>query len=100
METARNQLPSGRRWGLIAAIAGGVVLIIAGGFAVINASPTESGAKAFFRECVEAQGGAVLDSMTIRIDRVGRRIIGGGIGNIDPDLVAACLDAIPHDTDP
>ncbi|VAW07267.1 hypothetical protein MNBD_ACTINO02-2503, partial [hydrothermal vent metagenome] len=45
METARNQLPSGRRWGLITAIAGGVVLVIAGGFAVINASPTESGAK-------------------------------------------------------
>jgi hypothetical protein len=99
VKTVRSQPPLGRRKGLIASLVGGVALVVAGGFAIINASPTESGAKAFFRECVEEQGGEVLDSMTIRIDRVGRRIIGGGIGDIDPDLVAACLDAIPHETD-
>ncbi|GBE25072.1 hypothetical protein BMS3Bbin02_01356 [bacterium BMS3Bbin02] len=101
MEDGRNRSysPPGRRWGRIAALISGIAVVAGAIFAVILASPAESGPKAYFRACVEAEGGVVLDSMTIRIDRAGRHIIGGGIGNIDPDLVSRCLDAIPHDAD-
>ncbi|MCH8985234.1 MAG: hypothetical protein IIB04_01315 [Acidobacteria bacterium] len=67
------------------------------GLVTLTSKSPESRPKIVFRKCVEAEGGVVMDSMTIRIDMAGRHIVGGGVGSMDPDLFAACLDAIPHE---